>query len=97
MADQIKETNTCNLTLTLNNGNEVKTRSISFDIENTALKPNIKEAIKTGLIPMLVGGGMSKAFQPTGWRDNDIAEEEWECLQVEAKLVTKNELTLDLT
>lgn len=97
MADTIKETHTCNLTLTLNNGNEMKTRNLSFDIENTALRPDIKDALKEQIIPMLVGGGMSKAIQPTGWRDNDDAEEEWECLQVEAKLITKNELTLDLT
>lgn len=85
------------MTLTLNNGEDIKTRNLSFDIENTALKPNIKQALKTGIIPMLVGGGMSKAIQPTGWRDNDLTEEEWECLKVEAKLTTKNDLILDLT
>ena len=95
MADTIKETHTCNWDLTLQRGNDTTNRSISFDIENTALRPDIKDAMRDNLIPSLTGG-MSKLIQPTGWRDNDETEEEWTCTGVEVKLVSKTETTLDI-
>lgn len=95
MADTIKETHTCNWDLTLQRGNDTTNRSISFDIENTALRPDIKDAMRDNLIPSLTSG-MSKLIQPTGWRDNDETEEEWTCTGVEVKLVSKTETTLDI-
>lgn len=96
MADTIKETHTCNWNLTLQRGNDTANRSITFDIENTALRPDIKDTMRDNIIPSLVGGGLSTVIQPTGWRDNDDTEEEWTCTGVEVKLVSKTETTLDI-
>lgn len=95
MADKTKTTNACSWNLTLQRGNETTNRSISFDVENTALIPDIKPSMKNNIIPSLIGG-MSTIIQPTGWRDNDLTEEEWTCTGVEVKLVSKTETTLDI-
>lgn len=95
MADKTTTSSTCNWKLTLEKGNESVTRNISFDVENEGLMPDIKRAMQS-IMPSLVGGSLSTVIQPSGWRDSDIAEDEFHCTNVEVRLVTKTETLLDV-
>lgn len=97
MADQAVTTKQIVLDLTLSKDNEVETRRITFDNNNDAILPDVKDALKEQFIPSLVGGGLSHFIQPSGWRDEDEAEEEWACTLVEAQIITKTVNTLDLS
>lgn len=96
MADTVTDSRVCTWKLTMTKGNDVANRTISFDVENENLEMQIKPAMRDHIIPSLVGGGLSTAIQPTGWRDHDITEEEWHCTGVEVHIITKSDVLLDI-
>lgn len=96
MADSTTTNRQVVLDLTLTKGNDQKSRRISFDILDQNIMADIKDALVDSIVPSLVGGGLSTIVQPTGWRDYDLAEEEYTCTAVEAELVVKQTTKLDL-
>ena len=98
MADSVTTSSQVQLDLTLSRANSADvSRKLTFDILNDSIKADIKEAITNNFLPSLVGGGLSTFIQPSGWRDNDETEEEYVCKVVEAKIITKSEISLDLS
>lgn len=96
MADKVVTSKTCTWTLELTRGNNVASRTITFDIVDDSLAPDIKAAMISNFIPSLVGGGLSTVIQPTGWRDNDVSEQEYHCTGIGAKVTSKTDMILDL-
>ena len=97
MADRTTYTDQVVLDLTLSRANvEDENRRLTFDVYDETKLATIKLALVENFIPSLVGGGLSTLIQPSGWRDNDDDEDEYECTMVSGKLVRKTETVLDL-
>lgn len=97
MADTTKTVNQVYLDLSLSkdNGATQVNRRVTFDCHNNNLLPDAKAAVRSQLIPSLVGGGLSTLIQPNGWRDYDEQEEEYSCINVEAGLISKTTTEFD--
>lgn len=90
LRDSVKRTNSAVFNLTLNRAGETPvSRTITVDYVTFDTSEDPKDNI--GSFRALLLGKYNKFIQPNGWRDTDLAEDEWTITEVEARLVIKTE------
>lgn len=92
MASIITENYRANFKCTLQQGTENMSRNIYFD---SYIQDMASIATAANLIAQSLVGGYNKFIQPTGWRDNDTAEDEWTTIGVTPIIEHTIEQTLD--
>ena len=94
--DTLKEGWSAVFTLTLNKTGEPATsRTLTIDYITAAMPDYSPEKENIGSFRQLLLGKFNKFLQPSGWRDNDSAEDEWTVTEVAAKMIYKSEAELD--
>ena len=97
MADVITSSRYLTVKVPLSRGIEVSTRSISIP---SALQDisEIREVIPAWKTKFASKAGYQWVFQPSGWRDNDAAEEAWQLTninEIEFELTTTTKVKID--
>ena len=83
MATTQSNTYTLSFTLNMVKGGETSKRTISFDYDGELTEQTVNNVANAILTTY------PKLFQPTQWRDADIAEEEWSTIGVTPSSVVK--------
>lgn len=95
MADRIQNYSTLSFSVTLERNNETVYRSFQFEADSSIIdnqfKPNINEFRE------LLLNKFNRFFQPTNWRDSNLAEEEWLTTGVSVKYINRRETTFDFS
>lgn len=95
MADSTTTTRTAYMDLTLTNGENVKTRRLSFEMHGNVTPVMLPPAM-VEFRDSLVGGGLSTFIQPSGWKDDDTEEDEYKCTGFAAGYTLKEDTKFDL-
>lgn len=92
MADTITTAQELVVTAKLQRGEETATRSFTFPVVISDLEGvrSLASDLETSLT-----GGYSTVFQPTSWRDEDIAEDEFTIIEATSEIVNKVVMKLD--
>lgn len=92
MADTITTAQELVVTAKLQRGEETASRSFTFPVVISDLEGvrSLASDLETSLT-----GGYSTVFQPTSWRDEDIAEDEFTIIEATSELVNKVVTKLD--
>lgn len=92
MADTISSTAQVSLEFSFQRGNETASRTISFDTQLASVdtKTSTRAFVDDYLENYKYG------IQPTGWRDSDVEEEAWECVDIGVKRIDKTETKYEL-
>lgn len=93
MSDRITQYSTLSFSLTLERNGEVENRT--FQIETDTAIDNLKSNVNT--FRQLLLNKYDHFFQPTNWRDSNIAEEEWLTSGVKVKYIIRRETEFDFT
>lgn len=88
-----KETTELQISTTLTREGDTATRTFNFPSAGGELSPTVL-AIGSDLAGSLLGG-YSTVFQPTSWRDEDVAEDEYSITSVKVELVNKVTTTIE--
>lgn len=92
MADKTTESKSVVLIFTLQDSQGLQTsRMITFDTNLTSDARANLSAFKNDYL-----ANYKYAIQPTGWRDSDYADEAYECVGLDVKIVSKTETELDI-
>lgn len=92
MATLQEELYRANFKCTLQRGTENESRNIYFDSNFTDI---VQIQQGANVIAQSLVGGYNKFVQPTGWRDADITEDEWETIGVTPVIEHNITLTMD--
>lgn len=92
MAITVTETTDLQITTEMTRGNESASRTFSFPSAEGEMLPSVMAAGSDLAASLL--GGYSTVFQPTSWRDEDVAEDEYTITSAKVELVTKTTTTL---
>lgn len=87
------ETTELQISTTLTREGDTATRTFNFPSAGGELTPTVL-AIGSDLAGSLLGG-YSTVFQPTSWRDEDVAEDEYSITSVKVELVNKTTTTIE--
>lgn len=92
MAATTTELYRANFKCTLQRGTENESRNIYFDSNFKSVDSiaSAAESVAESLV-----GAYNKFIQPTGWRDNDVTEDEWITIGVTPSIEHNIEITLD--
>lgn len=93
MADKITQYSTLSFSLTLERGGETENRTFQIETEN--VDANLKDRV--GEFRQLLLGKYNRFFQPTNWRDSNLADEEWLTSGVKVKYIVRRETEFDFT
>lgn len=94
MADRVTQYNTLSFSLTLERNGEVENRTFQIETDTSA-DGNFKSNINT--FRQLLLNKYDRFFQPTNWRDSNLADEEWLTSGVKVKYIIRRETEFDFT